>query len=156
MLRADLAQYYPAKALFERVLGRSAFLRVKDYGPLSSWQKNYDRLLRAIGVAAAATVEVADAEWYAQFNEVLAQGIRGIRAARAIDELHASVAATLGELSFVQLGFVPRAHYQMDVVPLVPRNWHLDHVRTVQYVQSVEQRVAQKRLAKKASRESET
>ncbi len=64
MLRADLAQYYPAKALFERVLGRSAFLRVKDYGPLSSWRKNYDRLLRAIGVAAAATVEVADAEWY--------------------------------------------------------------------------------------------
>ena len=156
MLRADLAQYYPAKALFELVLGRSAFLRVKDYGSLSSWRNNHTRLLRAIGVAAVATVEVADPEWHTQFSEVLGNGLRRIQGAEAIDELHAAVAATLGELSFLQLGFVPRGHYRADVVPIVPRNWRLDPVRTVQYVQSSEQRATQVRLKRRPSRESET
>ncbi|MBZ0090861.1 MAG: hypothetical protein K8F27_01360 [Sulfuricellaceae bacterium] len=62
-IRADLSQYYAAKALFERILGRAAFMRVKDYGPLSAWRENYTKLLRAVGVAAEATVEVADVEW---------------------------------------------------------------------------------------------
>ena len=156
MLRADLAQYYPAKALFELVLGRSALLRVKDCGSLSSWRSNYSRLLRAIGMAAAATVDVVDPEWHTQFSQLLAHGIRRIQGAEAIDELHAAVAATLGELSLLQLGFVPRGHYRLDVVPILPRNWRLNPVRTVQYVQSAEQRATQVRLKRKPSRESET
>jgi hypothetical protein len=47
-IQADLSQYYPMKQLFETILGRASFARVKDYGPLSSWRAESDKLLMAI------------------------------------------------------------------------------------------------------------
>jgi hypothetical protein len=114
LIRADLSQYYPAKALFEQVLGRTAFMRVKDYGPLSAWRENYIKLLRAIDVAAEATVEIVDAEWKQEVSELLAHGCERLQHAQSIDELHAVAAATLGELAFLQLGLVPRGHRNTD------------------------------------------
>jgi hypothetical protein len=154
-IRADLSQYYAAKALFERILGRSAFMRVKDYGSLSAWRENYARLLRAIGLAVEATVEVADVEWKQEVNELLAHGIKRLKTAKAIDELHACAAATLGELAFLQVGFVPRGHRRTDNIPLSTRHWRMNPVRTVQYVQSAEQRATQVRLSKSEARDGE-
>jgi hypothetical protein len=147
-IRADLSQYYAAKALFERILGRSAFMRVKDYGPLSAWRDNYTRLLRAIDVAAEATVEVVDDEWKQEVHKLLTHGMLRLKTAKAIDELHAAAAATLGELAFLQLGFVPRGHSRAERMPLSPRHWKMNPVRSVQYVQSTEQRATQNRLSK--------
>lgn len=156
VIRADLSQYYPAKALFEQILGRAAFMRVKDYGPLSAWRENYIKLLRSVGVAVEATVEVADVEWKQEVNELLTQGIKRLTIVKSIDELHAAAAATLGELAFLQLGFVPRGHYSVENVPLTGRNWKMNPVRTVQYVQSAEQLAAQKRLSKSRIENDET
>ena len=151
-IRADLSQYYPVKALFERVLGREAFLRVKDSGSLSGWKTNYQKLFRAIEVSAAATVEVVDEEWPYELHELLAQGKSRIEIAKSIDQLHANVAATLGELAFLQLGYVPAFHSTMDRIPLVPQRWRLNPTRSVQYVQSNEQRATQKRLSQRIKR----
>jgi len=147
-IRADLSQYYAVKAMFERVLGRGAFMSVKDNGTLSSWRANYVKVLRAIGVAADSTVEIADDEWKTEMRSLLSRGVKRLAGAKSIDELHAAAAATLAELAFLQLGFVPRGHYNQKVVPLVARNWKLNAVRSVQYVQSPEQCATQKRLAK--------
>jgi hypothetical protein len=155
-IRADISQYYASKELFETILGRAAFMRIKDYGPLSAWRKNYTKLLRALGVAAEATVEVVDLEWKQEVNELLAHGIDCLASAKSIDELHAAAAATLGELAFLQLGFLPRGHYRAERVPLVARNWKMNAVRTVQYVQSAEQRATQRRLSKSQSDDGET
>ena len=155
-IRADLSQYYAAKALFEQVLGRAAFMRVKDYGPLSAWRENYTKLLRAVGVVVEVTVEVADVEWKQEVSELLKHGIKRLTTAKSIDELHAAAAATLGELAFLQLGFVPRGHYRVANVPLIGRNWKMNPVRTVQYVQSAEQRAAQKCLSKSKAKDDET
>jgi hypothetical protein len=155
-IRADLSQYYAAKGLFEKILGRAAFMRVKDYGPLSAWRENYTKLLRAVRVAAEATVEVADAEWKVELSELLTHGIKRLTTAKSIDELHAAAAATLGELAFLQLGFVPKGHCHAANVPLIARNWKMSPVRTVQYVQSAEQRAAQKRLSKSKVKDDET
>lgn len=146
-IRADLSQYYAAKALFEKILGRAAFMRVKDYGPLSAWRENYTKLLRSVGVAVEATVEVADVVWKQEVSDLLTHGIKRLTTAKSIDELHAAAAATLGELAFLQLGFVPRGHDRVANVPLIGRNWKMNPVRTVQYVQSAEQRAAQKCLS---------
>jgi hypothetical protein len=154
-IRADLSQYYPAKALFEQVLGRTAFLRVKDYGPLSAWCKNYIKLLRALGIASEATVEIADAEWTQEVSDLLAHGCKRLQHAKSIDELHAVAAATLGELAFLQLGFVPRGRHNTDNISLTSRNWKMNAVRTVQYVQSNEQRATQKRLSRSKSKDAE-
>ncbi len=155
-IRADLSQYYATKALFEKILGRAAFMRVKDYGPLSAWRENYTKLLRAVAVAVEATVEVADVEWKQEVSELLTHGIKRLTSAKSIDELHAAAAATLGELAFLQIGFVPRGHYRVANVPLIGRNWKMNPVRTVQYVQSAEQRAAQKRLSKSKAKDDET
>ena len=154
--RADLSQYYATKAMFERVLGHGAFMRVKDYGPPSSWRANYIRLLRAIGVAVDATVEVADVEWKQEVKRLLTLGVERLTSAKSIDELHAAAAAMLGELAFLQLGFVPRGHYRLETVPLTVRNWKLNQVRTVQYVQSAKQRATQKRLLRSRRRNGDT
>ena len=93
-------------------------------------------------------MEVADVEWKEEVKSLLTHGVERIATATSIDELHAAVAATLGELAFLQLGFIPRGHHRVDTVPLAIRNWRMNPVRTVQYVQSAEQRATQKRLSK--------
>jgi hypothetical protein len=155
-IRADQSQYCSAKALFEQVLGRAAFMRVKDYGPLSAWQQNYTKLLRAFGVAVEATVVVADVEWRQEIKELLTRGLERLASAKSIDELHAAAAATLGELIFLQLGFVPRGHYCVKNIPLIGGNWKMNPIRTVQYVQSAEQRATQKRLSKAKAQDGKT
>lgn len=155
-VHADLSQYYAAKALFERILGRSAFMRVKDYGPLSAWRENYTRLLRAIAVSVEATVEVVDSEWKKEVKELLTHGVQRLKTAKSVDELHAVAAATLGELAFLQLGFIPRGHHRAETIPLSLRYWRMNPVRTVQYVQSAKQRETQSRLAKSKPGNRET
>lgn len=155
IIRADLSQYYSAKMMFEQLLGRTAFMRVKDYGPLSAWCENYIKLLRALGVATEATVEIADAEWKQEVSDLLSHGCKRLQHAKSIDELHAVAAATLGELAFLQLGFVPKGHRNTDNISLASRNWKMNAVRTVQYVQSNEQRNTQQRLSRSKTEDPE-
>lgn len=150
-IRADLSQYYPIKALFESVLGKSAFSCVKDYGSLANWRKNYKRLLKAINVSIDATVEVVDSEWRSDIAHLLERGEKLIETVDTIDELHAGMVAILGELAFLQIGFVPRGHCKYKTISLTKSNWKLTPVRTVQYVQSQEQRLQQERLAERRS-----
>ena len=147
-IQPDLSQYYAAKALFETVLGRAAFASVKDYGSLQDWRRNYITLIRAISVAVDVTVQVVDAAWKEEVADLLGRGVERVTGAKTIDEIHAAAAATLGELAFLQLGFVPMGRYRIDRVSLNRRNWRMDPVRTVQYVQSAEQRSTQERLLK--------
>ncbi|QXZ08704.1 hypothetical protein KUF54_11590 [Comamonas sp. Y33R10-2] len=148
-IRSNLSQYYASKALFETVLGRDAFVRVKDFGSLAAWRENYSKLLGAIRVSVEATVKICDEEWKSQVALLLTHGLDGVKTAKSIDEIHASAAATLGELAFLQLGFVPLGHRTCKNIPLVPKNWDMSPVRTVQYVQSPTQRETQRSLRDK-------
>ena len=148
-IRSDLSQYYASKALFETVLGRDAFVRVKDFGSLAAWKDNYSKLLGAIRTSVEATVKICDEEWKSQVELLLTHGLDRLKLAKTIDEIHASAAATLGELAFLQLGFVPQGHRTCKSIPLVPKNWDMSLVRTVQYVQSQAQRETQNHLRDK-------
>jgi hypothetical protein len=148
-IRADLSQYYPMKGLLEQILGRSSFMRVKDSGPLSSWKSETRKLLCAVRLAIEVTVEVVDEEWRHDVAQLLDHGDSRLAKATSIDELFASLCATLGELAFLQIGFVPRGHYRAKRIPLVARNWRMNPVRSVQYVQSAKQRETQERLTKR-------
>jgi hypothetical protein len=148
-IRADLSQYYPLKALLEQILGKKSFGRVKDHAPLSVWKAEVARLVKALSVAIAATVEVADDEWRDEVAEILAQGLSLTKSARGADELFAGLSATLVRLSFLQLGFVPRGHRLVEQIPLASKNWNMNVVRSVQYVQSPAQILVQRRLKEK-------
>jgi len=147
-IRADLHQYYPMKAVFEEILGKASFMKVKDYGPLKNWKAETVRLLKAVALSINATVEIADEEWKEEINAEIEHGILRAESSSEIDELFSGLAATLAKVVFLQIGFVPRGHRSVERVALTPRNWKLNPVRSVQYVQNEQQRATQKRLQK--------
>ena len=154
-IRADLSQYYAMKAVFERTLGKSSFAAVKDYAPLRVWKAEAVRLLMAISLAVTDTVEIVDDEWKAEMSAEIEDGISRIKSSSKIDDLFAGLSATLSHVVFLQLGFLPRGHYRIARVPLARGHWKLDVVRSVQYVQSRPQRIAQKRLGTARKRDAE-
>ena len=135
-IRADLSQYYAMKSLFERILGRSSFRKLKDFAPLGVWKAESRKLVSALDLSIQATVAVVDDAWKTEVKDLLVHGRSRIDSAKSIDELFAALAATLVELSFLQVGFVPKGHIRVDRVALTAQNWRLDPVRSVQYVQS--------------------
>ncbi|MEO8341469.1 MAG: hypothetical protein ABI604_17485 [Nitrospirota bacterium] len=145
------------KAIFEEILGRASFMKVKDYGPLKSWKAEVIRLLQAVALSINATVEVADEEWKEEINSEIEHGILRAASSSEIDELFSDLSATLAKVVSLQIGFVPRGHRSVKRVALTPRNWKLNPVRSVQYVQNEQQRTTQKRLQKaKAFQHAET
>ena len=138
-LKHDLSQHYPLKAAFEQVFGKSAFAELKECSDFKIWKKHCLKLLSAIGVAVHETVKIVDEEWFEEIDVHLEHGKEITKTAKSADELFASLSATLMRIVFLQIGFVPRRH-SMDKVPLSKEYWKLDSVRSVQYVQSKEQR----------------
>ena len=102
-IRADLSQYYAMKSLFERVLGRSSFTRVKDYAPLAVWKVEARRLIKAIALSIESTVLVVDDEWKDEVKSLLDHGVSRVEMSASVDQLFASLAATFGELAFLSL-----------------------------------------------------
>jgi hypothetical protein len=155
-IQADLSQYYPMKAVFEQILGKASFMKVKDYGSLASWKAETVRLLKAIAYSIDTTVEVADEDWRVEVRTEIQHGISCVQSASEIDELFSSLSAALVKVVFLQIGFFPLGHSNLRFTPpLIPRNWKLNPVRSVQYVQSEQQRLTQKRIQEARSGPSE-
>jgi hypothetical protein len=91
-----------------------------------------------------------------EVKQLLDRGLSRIKSSTSIDQLFTSLAATLCELAFLQIGFVPRGHWRVDRIPLIAQNWRLTPVRTVQYVQSPTQRAAQARIRQRKLPNGET
>ena len=137
--RYDLAQFYPMKAALEGLFGKECFAKLKEGGGLVEWKAECDRLLRATEVAVRATVTVADDQWRSDVKSLVSLGRSQVESAKSADELFSGLAATYVRLSFLQLGSLP-SRVSARSVSLSERNWQLDAYRTVQYVQSSEQR----------------
>ncbi len=146
-IHADLSQYYTMKAVFEKILGKASFMKVKDCGSLKSWKAETVRLLNAIAYSIDTTVEVADEDWRVEVRKEIQRGITCVKSARKIDELFSRLSAALVKVVFLQIGFLPLGHSNLRFTPpRKPPNWKLNSVRSVQYVQSEQQRLTQKRI----------
>ena len=133
---------YALKHLFESLFGRNAWLEIKHSTDLGQWKKYSLRVLSALEVSAKATVQVADEEWFGQFTSTIEHGKRRVNSSKDFEQLFASLAASLGEISFLQLGMMPMRSTQENISLRHHGNWKLDRYRSVQYVQSAEQRAA--------------
>lgn len=149
-LDGNMSQFYPLKAAFEQILGRKAYLNVKETSSLAAWVKESQKLLRAVRLARASTVQVADNEWHAEFDAVVELGQSHIKNSKTISELFSHLSATFARLVFLQLGMLPQ-RAQIDTVPFQEKHWQLDSYRTVQYVQTDAQRVRLEKLKAKRS-----
>jgi hypothetical protein len=150
----DMSQFYPLKAMFEQLFGKRCYQRLKETAGLADWKTETLRLLRAIEVALNTTVQVTDDAWREEIEQVLKLGRSHIAGAKSAAELFANLSATLGRLVFLQIGYLP-TRSSFETVSLAPRNWKLDAIRTVQYVQSKPQAaVALRQQARRRTRRS--
>jgi hypothetical protein len=144
-IRYDMSQFYPLKAVFEQILGKRAYRKLKETATLSDWKVETKKLLKAIELSIEETVKVADADFYKEAKQVLELGHAHIKSAKDISDLFASLSATLTRIVFLQIGYIP-AHDRVESVSLTPKNWNLACVRSVQYVQCTEQKETKKRI----------
>ncbi len=142
-IRADLSQFYPLKALFEQVLGRDSFAKLKDGGTFPLWKAECRRLLRALQLTLRSTVQVADQDWRREVQETFKLGHKQLASAKTVTDLFAHLSATLARLSFLQAGNVP-CRWPAARVPITAKYWTLSGFRSVQYVQSPTQKAAVK------------
>ena len=145
-IRYETEQYYPMKDVFEQILGKASFMKVKNCGSITDWKAETVRLLKVVSLSINATVEIADEEWRSEIDAEIQFGISLVKSSVAIDELFAGLAATLAKVSFLQIGFIPRGHRNIKRIALTPNNWKLASVRSVQYVQNEKQRAMQNSL----------
>ena len=138
-LRGDMSQFYPLKALFERLLGKPTYMKIKESAHLPYWRTATLKLLDAMRLSIRSTVHVADADWFAEVDDVIDRGKDSVKDRDTIADLFASLSTTLIELSFTQMGGMPARRYPPETIPLTPKYWTFDGFRSVQYVQSPEQ-----------------
>jgi len=147
MVRYNEEDGYALKHLFESLFGGNAWLEIKHSTDLRQWKKYSVRVISALEVAAKATVQVADEEWFGQFDSTIEHGKRRINSSKDFEQLFASLAASLGEMSFLQLGMMPMRSTQKNITVRHQSNWKLDRYRSVQYVQNAEQLAATHNLS---------
>lgn len=102
-IQFDLAQYYPMKATFERILGGDSYRKLKDYATIKDWKVETKKLLQSIQLSIDATIEIADDEWRQEINEEIEYGVKLVNRCKTIDELFSSLSAVLIKIVFLQI-----------------------------------------------------
>ncbi len=152
-LRYDMSQFYSLKAVLEEVLGHPVYLKLKETGTLADWRKATTRLLDAIQLSIASTVLVADQNWRDEIASLVLHGKETIKGCDRAGDLFAALTAILIRLVFLLIGNVPSRYRYRRTAPLTADFWTLNQYRSVQYVQTAEQKQA---LEKSVARRRET
>lgn len=139
-MRFNMEDAYGLKHLFENCFGRKAWYELKHCTDIVIWKKYCGRLLSAIEVSAKSTVQIADEAWFEQLSGEVEHGRKIVQLSEDFEQLFANFSASLGTISFLQLGLIPSRLTVESVTLRHPSNWKLDRYRSVQYVQSSEQR----------------
>lgn len=137
-MRADISHLYSLKTAIEQLLGKKAWLDLKEATSLTKWRAYVLKLIEAIRVSIKESVQIADQAWRESVNENLDHGIASAKAAKTIDELLSGFTAVLLRQVFLQIGMLPNRPTARKVT-LGREYWRLNNHRSVQYVQSPEQ-----------------
>lgn len=133
---------YALKDLFENLFGSNAWYDIKHSTDLKKWKKYSEKALSALEKSAQTTVKIVDDEWLNEFSSIIELGKSRIESSKDFEQLFSNLAASFGELSFLQLGMRPRRKGINKITLRHPSDWKLDRYRSVQYVQNPEQREA--------------
>ena len=138
-MRHDMSHMYALKSAIEVVLGNQAWLELKETTSATTWKRHVLKLLDAIEVSVATTVQIKDDEWLEEVRSNLEHGRELARLAKVPEDAIAALSGTLLLQVFLQLGRAP-SRKMVASVPLTPKNWDFSGFRTVQYVQSPQQK----------------
>lgn len=138
-LRHDMSHMYALKSSIEDLLGNRAWLELKETTSTTTWRRYVFKLLDAIELGVETTVLIKDEDWMQEVRSNLNHGRELARIAVTPEDAIAALSATLLRQVFLQLGSAPSRNTAASV-PLKPRNWNFSGFRSVQYVQSPQQK----------------
>ncbi len=134
-----IEKYYALKSVFEDIWGKSAYQKLKHCANLKIWKRYAERTLLGSRIAIQETILVIDENWQEDAHNIISYGIQLIKSAKSFDELFQALSSSYIQLSFHQIGFMPRkpSNFRRQ---LRKEHWKLDFSRSVQYVQNAEQK----------------
>jgi len=141
----EYTKYISVKSTIEGLFGSDAWYALKETNNIPTWRRYAQKVLRAVRLAITDTVEICDREWLEQVRARLDRGIEEIGREKAIDEIIGVLAATMIEVSFLQIGVLPHCSDKIST-PLRQGAWKLNGHRSVVYLQTKEQKEAQFRF----------
>lgn len=136
----EYTKYLSVKSALEDLFGSDAWSALKESNHLRTWRKYAEKTLKAVELSITDSVEIYDDEWMAEVSSRLQQGIEQLKSADSIDEIVGVLAGTMIEVSFIQLGHMPRRKGRPGLYPLRKGEWRLNGFRSVAYFQTKSQR----------------
>lgn len=134
------SKYIPVKSAIEDLFGAKAWYALKESNSVPTWRKYTEKTLKAVQVSIHQTVKHFDKEWLIEVDEAIENGINQAKRCKEIDDLIAVLAGTLINVSFLQIGYMPRRKGSNRNITLRKNLWELSHHRNVVYLQSPDQR----------------
>lgn len=128
------------KSEIECAFGSEAWYALKETTSVKTWKTHFVKVLFSYKVAAKVTIQVADDDWRREFEANIDDAVRKIRQARDFDVALDLFCAALVRQGYLQLGLAPKRKASRRKTRLIASDWTLDNYRTVQYVQTEEQR----------------
>jgi len=133
-------KYLPLKSAIEDLFGRDAWYALKESNHLGTWRKYAERTFKAVELSIEDTVEVYDPEWMEAVSSCLTKGMEQLKLVDAIDDVVGVVAGTMVEMSFLQIGYMPRRKGKSGPFPLRKGEWRFNAFRSVAYFQTRSQK----------------
>jgi len=136
----EYTKYLSVKSALEDLFGSGAWYAPKESNHLGTWRKYADRTLKAVELSVRDSVEIYDDEWMQEVSRCLQNGKKDLDLADSIDEIVGVLAGTMIEMSFIQLGHMPRRKGTPGPYPLRKGEWKMNGFRSVAYLQTREQK----------------
>lgn len=127
------------KFCIEKIFGRAAWAELKDCSTIKEWRKWIVKSLKAHSVCVSETIKIVDSSWKKEYSDLIDEAIKRASTCSTISDLISGYAGDMLKISFLQLGLIPDRGFQ-KTVSLSPENWRFDRFRSVQYVQSNDQK----------------
>lgn len=135
----DMSHMYALKSVIEDLLGSRAWYDLKETTSVATWRKYVFKLFDAIELSVKTTILIRDDDWMQEVQENIKHGRELGKIAKNTDDLIAALTATLLRQVFLQLGSCP-SRKTVQSAPLKAQHWDFSGFRSVQIVQTPQQR----------------
>jgi len=142
-----IERFYRFKSLLEEIWGKETYLHLKHCSDLRIWKEYASKTLDVSLIAIEENVKIKDDDWQKEIKEIINNGLDGIKGCTSFDCLFSCISSTYIRLSFCQIGFFPITRLNRRSTKR-RSEWKLDMIRSVQYVQSNDQKQYQEKYNK--------
>jgi len=136
----EYAKYMILKSAIEDIFGSEAWYSLKESNHIPTWRKYAEKTLKAIEFSIKDTIEIYDDEWVHEIEENIQRGVKSLKGQDSIDEIIATLAGTLINVSFLQIGHMPSRKGSNRKYSMRKGKWCFNAYRQVAYLQTKEQK----------------